>query len=240
MIAVNLGGGGGGEVPRHPPWGYMVLVALNLGGFPTSSFEDISATIVRPASAGDLAELRQLWPPSLLTGMTKCQVDMDAQHRKCKHLFCNIRPGKCPNCGTYISSTLSRHVMSFHLDLGQLWRCPIPWWSVWKGASHDFMDHLHIRYYTGSSVKTSTLGRCFPPWTVTRSAWVVVLRPRVSGIATDVLLFSQHDAWLVHRCREFADSVPHQPLRGLFMTKLSDFTHRASAETSMAAKRGCD
>ena len=102
------------------------------------------------------------------------------------------------------------------------------------------MDHLRVRYYTGSSVKTSTLGRCFPPWTVTRSAWVVALRPRVSGIATDVLLFSQHDAWLVHRCREFADSVPHQPLRGLFMTKLSDFTHRASAETSMAAKRGRD
>ena len=46
--------------------------------------EDMSDTMVRPSSAADLTELRQHWPPSLLSAMTKCQVDMEAQRRECK------------------------------------------------------------------------------------------------------------------------------------------------------------
>ena len=208
-------------------------------GFHDLLIEDMSATIVRPASAEDLTELRQQWPSSLLSFMTKRQVDMEHQRRECKRQF-GIRPGKCPHCGTYISLSLSRHVMSFHLDLGQLWRCPIPWCSVWKGAAQDCVDHLRLRHYTGSSVKASTLGTYFPPWTVTRSAWAIALGARVSGIATDVMLFSQHGARLVHRYHVFASSMSHQSLRGSFMKKLSDFTHHASAEDRSAFKRGRD
>ena len=74
------------------------------------------------------------------------------------------------------------------------------------------MDNLHLLHYACSSVKTSTLGKCFPPWTVTRSAWASALRARVSRIATDVMLFSQHGARLIQRYHVFADSVPHQSL----------------------------
>ena len=102
------------------------------------------------------------------------------------------------------------------------------------------MDHLHLRHHAGSFVKASTLGKCFPPWTVTRSAWAAVLGARVSGIATDVMLFSQHGARLVHRYRVLADSVPYQSLRGLFMTKFSAFTHQTSAVARSVAKCGRD
>ena len=63
------------------------------------------------------------------------------------------------------------------------------------------------------------LGKCFPPWTVTRSAWAVAQERGVSGI--DVMLFSQHGTRLVHWYRVFTDNMQHQLLWGLFMTKLT-------------------
>ena len=81
------------------------------------------------------------------------------------------------------------------------------------------------------------LGKCFLPWTVTRSAWVSAVGPRVSGIATDVMLFSQHGARLVHRYHVFADN---RSLRGSFMAKISGFTRQASAEAQSADKHGRD
>ena len=129
-------------------------------GFHDLLIDNLSDMKVLPTSAGDLTVLRQHWPPSLLSGMTKRQIDMEAQRRECKHQFDNLCPGKCPHCGTYINTSLSRHVMSFHLDLGQLWCCPIPWCSAWKGTSQDCVDHLRLRHYS-SSVKAS---KCFPPW----------------------------------------------------------------------------
>ena len=62
----------------------------------------------------------------------------------------------------------------------------------------------------------------------------------MSRIATYVMLFSQHGARLVHRYRVFAYSVLYQSFRGLFMTKLSGFTHQASAKACSVAKRGRD
>ena len=62
----------------------------------------------------------------------------------------------------------------------------------------------------------------------------------MSGIATDVMFFSQHGAQLVHRYRVYGDYVPHLSLRGTFMARLSDFTHRACAEARLVAKRGWD
>ena len=35
-----------------------------------------------------------------------------------------------------------RHVARCHLDLAQLWRCPVLWCTVWKGAPQDLMDHI--------------------------------------------------------------------------------------------------
>ena len=35
-----------------------------------------------------------------------------------------------------------RHVARCHLGLAQLWRCPVSWCTVWKGAPQDLMDHV--------------------------------------------------------------------------------------------------
>ena len=54
----------------------------------------------------------------------------------------------------------------------------------------------------------------------------------MSGIATDIMLFSQHRARLVHPYRVYGDCVPHHSLRGSFMSRLSDFTHWACGRDS--------
>ena len=69
-------------LPGVSPNIVRVLVPDDLAeprGFHDLLIEDLSAPKVRPASAGDLTVLRQHWPPSLLSGMTKCQVDMESQ-----------------------------------------------------------------------------------------------------------------------------------------------------------------
>ena len=55
-------------------------------GFHDLLIKDLSDTKVLPASAGDLTVMRQHWPPSL-SGMTKRQIDMEAQRRECKRQF---------------------------------------------------------------------------------------------------------------------------------------------------------
>ena len=165
--------------------------------------------------------------------MTKCQVDMESLRRDCKRKFGSGRPGDCPHCGMHINTSLSRHVMNFHLALGQLWRCPIPLCSVWKGTAQYCVDHL--RHQAVSSVVASKLDKWFPPCTVTCATWAAAaLGAKVSGIATDLMLSSQH--WY----RVYGGNRPHQSLRGSFMMKLSDFTHQASADARSVAKRGRD
>ena len=83
-------------------------------------------------------------------------------------------------------------------------------------------------------------GQIFLPWTVTRTAWTAVLRPGVSGIAMDVMLFHQHSARLVHRYSVYADPLPHRSIRGPFMLRLARFTLQTSVEARSAATRDWD
>ena len=91
------------------------------------------------------------------------------------------------------------------------------------------MDHLRVRHNADSSVELKTLGKYFPPWTVTRAAWNTVLRPGVSSIAMDVMLFHQHGSQLVHRYGIYADPLPQISLQGPVMKKLTRFANQASA-----------
>ena len=54
----------------------------------------------------------------------------------------------------------------------------------------------------------------FPPWTVTRDVWHAALRPDISGVAVDALLFHEAGRRLVHRYRVYKDPFPHPALRG--------------------------
>ena len=104
--------------------------------------------------------------------MHRRQAAMETLRRACKREFDSEFGGcphcGCPHCGTHVLSNLSRHIMDYHLELGQLWQCPVEWCSVWKGTAQDCLDHLDV------SVELKMLGKYFPPWTVTRETWHTV------------------------------------------------------------------
>ena len=122
-----------------------------------------------------------------------------------------------------------RHVSTFHLDLGQLWRCPVSWCTVWKGTPQDCMDHVCGAHDVPSDIKSTSLDRFFPPWTVRRQILADALKPCHSGVSTDVLLFSEAQLALVHHYRVFRRGLPHQAFRRDYLTRLRVFISQASA-----------
>ena len=96
------------------------------------------------------------------------------------------------------------------------------WCTVWKGSVRDCLDHLLF-------MDAKTLGKFFPPWTVSRDIRNMALCPDVSGVATDVKLFHEAGCRLVHRYRIYRDPMPHVSLRGKVISNLIGFVNRAMA-----------
>ena len=79
------------------------------------------------------------------------------------------------------------------------------------------MDHLRLAHAVPASVKTANLGKWFPPWTVTRQTWSDALNPRISGVSTDVLHFSECGNVIVHHYHVFTKGISHVSLRGSYL-----------------------
>ena len=118
-------------------------------------------------------------------------------------------------------------MMACHLELGQLWRCPVTWCAVWKGSGRACLEHLAEKH-EGSTLEIKThVTQFFPPWTVTRDVWHDALRPDVSGVAVDALLFHEAGSRLVHRYRVYKDPFPHPALRDGVIPRLLSSVCRA-------------
>ena len=52
-------------------------------------------------------------------------------------------------------------------------------------------------------IRMIRIAKFFPPWTVTRDVWHAALRPDVSGVAVDALLFHEAGRCLLHRYRVY-------------------------------------
>ena len=93
---------------------------------------------------------------------------------------------------------LGKHIAFYHLELAQLWRCPVMWCTVWKGTAQDCIDHMRRTHKVPLSVKAANLAKFFPAWTVTKEQWADMLMPSISGVAIDTLLFSRIGLPLCH------------------------------------------
>ena len=82
-------------------------------------------------------------------------------------------------------------MVTFHLELTQLWRCPVEWCVVWKGSVRACLEHLTEKHGGSTFFALKNVAKLFPPWTVTRSICQAALRPDVSGIAVDARLFHE-------------------------------------------------
>ena len=78
--------------------------------------------------------LSQQWPPAVLSHMGWHQKELEEMRLAAKVRFRQSRPSCCEFCGSLIKSDMYRHVAGLHLDLAQLWRCPLSWFTVWKGT----------------------------------------------------------------------------------------------------------
>ena len=90
----------------------------------------------------DITRLRELWPPKIFNHMKRFQQDLDLMRKSAKREYSQSRPMPCRFCGKVIRVDMYRHVARLHLDLVQLWRCPIAWCTTWKGSPQDCLEHV--------------------------------------------------------------------------------------------------
>ena len=87
-------------------------------------------------ATSELNYLRRIWPRALFAFMTRHQQDLERKRKKCKERFGCTQSGNYTHCGKYIQMDLGKHF--FHLELAQLWCCPVMWCTVWKGTAQDY------------------------------------------------------------------------------------------------------
>ena len=159
-------------------------------------------------------------PMTLFTFMSRYQFDLDQMRKECRERFGSTQSGTCTTCGKHIQQNLGRHIALYHMELAQLWRCPVTWCTVWKGTAQDCVDYMRRAHDIPPAVKVANLACWFLPWTVTREQWSSMSRPAVSGIAVDTLLFSRIGVPLFHRYRVFNHPGTQGAFRGTYMRRM--------------------
>ena len=117
--------------PRGLERNFHDVTIVNMGELPEVSM-----------SIADLFHLRGQWPPMVLRHMVWLQQDLDTMRAAARKRFRKTRPGRCSYCDKMIRCDMYRHVSAYHLDVAQLWQCPVSWCTVWKGMPQDCMDHV--------------------------------------------------------------------------------------------------
>ena len=201
----------------------LLLPDVGLGemGFHDVIIENLLGTSVwrsKHVTPADVIGLRQRWPKAVFQIMRERSVELEDMRRKA---FTSGQPayryagrGYCPVCKDQSDNGLDNHMMCHHLALGQLWRCPVEWCAVWKGSVRECRDHFNDTHSGSETIDFDQVSKAFPAWTVPRDFWNKALRPEISGIAVDAMLFHESGRKLVHKYRVYRDPLPHPALRG--------------------------
>ena len=206
-------------------------------GFHEILIEDMGLKEWPKVSLSEIGCLRLDWPQEFFTFVGRYQLELEQMRKECRDRFEGISSGACPTCEKFIQVNLGRHVAMFHLDLAQLWRCPVGWCPVWKGTSQDCIDHMRRAHNSPMTMKAGNLSRWFPPWTVTREQWHNMSRPSVSGIAIDTFLFSRIGIPLLHRYRVFDRFGSHPAFRTPYMKNIFLFLKESDSEAIRRSHR---
>ena len=94
----------------------------------------------------DVTALGRRWPKAVFKTMSGRAPEVERLRRGARNrsdqAFRLNAPGFCPVCDVWIDSALDVHMLQFHLELAQLWRCPVEWCAVWKGSVRACLEHL--------------------------------------------------------------------------------------------------
>ena len=181
---------------------------------------DMGAVPETKVSHTDLSLLCDKWPQGIFKHMSWRQQDLEIMHKDAKKRFHQTRPSPCRYCGKVIWCDMYWHMAKFHLDLAQLWRCPVSWCTMWKGTPQDCMDHLRGAHFVPWIAKTANIEKFIPPWTLRREMWIDSLRAEHSGILTDIMLFSDLGLSLAHQYRIHHSGLPHVAFCLDYMSRL--------------------
>ena len=129
----------------------------HVGGFHEVLIHDMDNADAPYVAISELGSLRLDWPRAIFSFMGCYQVDLEHLCQECRERFGSVQSGLCTYCGKYIRQDLGRHVASFHLDLAQLWRCPVSWCTVWRGTPQDCIDHMRKAHTVPTTVKAANL-----------------------------------------------------------------------------------
>ena len=77
-------------------------------------------------SLPELSDLMHKWQPAVINHMMWRQRELEEMRAAAKVNYRQSHPLLCTFCGTLIRCDMYRHVARCHLDLAQLWRCPVP------------------------------------------------------------------------------------------------------------------
>ena len=157
----------------------------------------------------DMTRLRELWPVEVFDHMKWYQQDLELLRKSVKKEYSQTRPMPCRFCGKVIRVDMYRHVARLHLDLVQLWRCPIAWCTTWKGSPQDCLEHVRSSHDAPWVSKTASIEKYAPPWTVRRQLWTDSLRIEHSKISTNILLFNEVGMPLTQHYRVYKGGLPH-------------------------------
>ena len=58
-----------------------------------------------------------------------------------------------------------------------------------EGICPECRDHFNDKHSGSETIDFDHVSKAFPAWTVPRDFWNKALRPEISGIAVDVMLF---------------------------------------------------
>ena len=186
----------------------------------------------------ELLDLTRKWPPALIAHMRWRQPELEEMQQAAKLQYRKKQPAQCDFCSRTIRCDMYRHVARCHLDLAQLWRCPVAWCTVWKGALHDLTNHVRYAHRVPEEVKNVRLEKLIPPWTVTRKVYTESLTSRNSGISNDILLFSDIGLSLTHHYRVHKKGVPHVAFRKDYMSQLRAILPLPAAQMAQRGSPG--
>ena len=110
----------------------------------------------------DMTRLRELWPVEVFDHMKWYQQDLELLRKSAKKDYQQTRPMPCRFRGKVIRVDMYRHVARLHLDLVQLWRCPIAWCTTWKGSPQDCLEHVRSGHDAPWVSKTASIEKYAP------------------------------------------------------------------------------
>ena len=88
-------------------------------GFHEVLIHDLEDGYLPVVTLSEIGCLRFDWPKTLFTFMSRYQFDLDQMRKDCREWF-----------GSTQSGNLDKHIALYHMELAQLWRCPVTWCTI--------------------------------------------------------------------------------------------------------------